>query len=172
MPHDALSILAYWIALMMFPVLFTSWGWRRVLIPFVWPCIKLLFKAIIFTWWFGFINVLFWTPLTYRTWGFTMIHLLYKIGGSPTEQYRFYREYEMNHTFSSVPEVNWRHWHNLPELPLDWQWSPDSTWHLLPTWTVALIPIGLSWVLYRRYRQKHPKPVTAIVVEHHGSPVG
>lgn len=154
------TVLGYWFALAMMPIVFTNWGWKKILIPVGWALLKFLFKAFQWGWWSGFVLVLFMTPLTYRTWGFTLMHLI-------EHDQQFYYEYERDHDMSTMYNPYWRKKQGLPPLDSRWTWSPNNVEHALPTWTVIVIPIVVGTVIYKRYSH-HKKVTEAIVVQHHG----
>lgn len=153
--------------LALFPVFGTYWGWRNIVIPYLWPCIKFGFAASRVLWWVGFVwFVVSLNPFTYHVWGRTPLN------GWIAD----FMEYDRNVT----PEGGWEPgWQTVCEegprnVPLagysqctsyfghqmrcrdrdfcaDYRAGKKLPDHIWPTWTIIVPPIVIAaFVAYRR----------------------
>jgi hypothetical protein len=149
-------------------ILGTFWGWRNVIIPYVFPAFWFLFKASQVIWWTLFVwFLLSIAPPTWRMWGTTPLN--YWV----VTQF----DYEKNIT----PEGDWTEdWRqkcllNVKDPPYaggcsDWKgkhyWCAEMDWckeykagkyhtpgyHRFPTWTLIIPPILIGMFVAHRRR--------------------
>src|SRR5438270_9843310 len=128
-------MLVTWIALAIVPLVFTSWGWRLVLIPVGRVVIPLAWKVLMALIWIGFAGGVLMMPLTYRTFGFDLSDAVFM--WSPQQWAEHRRQREENINAEGTYDPGWRENRGLPPLHADWDGEVD---HLLPAWTA--IPLG------------------------------
>ncbi len=140
-------LLATWIFIAMFVLVFTAWGWRLVLIPVGRVLIPLIWKTLMFLVWTGFAGAVLMMPVTYRTFGWDLSDVLLAPVPELREKHR--REREENYNPSGMHEPGWRAKRGLPPLGTRWDGSGP---HLLPGWSLLPIGAGLVFVMTRRRR--------------------
>lgn len=139
-----------WIIFGLFVLLFTSWGWRLVLIPVGRVLIPIVFKTLMFLTWTGFAAGVLLMPVTYRTFGWDLTDVV--LAELPEAHARHRRTREEDYNLSGMYEPRWRERSGLAPLPADWDGEGE---HLLPTW--SMVPIGggllvLAYIGMRRLR--------------------
>ena len=111
-------LIATWLFIALFVLVFTAWGWRLVLIPVGRVLIPLLWKTLMFLVWTGFAGAVLMMPVTYRTFGWDLSDVLLAPVPELREKHR--REREENYDPSGMYEPGWREKRGLPPLPEDW----------------------------------------------------
>jgi len=120
-------------------ILFTWWGWSRVLAPYVLPAVWSIWRVIQAT----MITMIIIAPLSsgwwFRTYGYDLTDLIVMPMLSKTEQQQFKWRRENNTTYSGDYVQNWREKSGQKQLPPDWK--GESQHRLHPAWSI-LIPVG------------------------------
>ena len=132
-------LIATWLFIAFFVLIFTAWGWRLVLIPVGRVLVPLLWKTLMFLVWTGFAGAVLMMPVTYRTFGWDLSDVLLAPVPELREKHR--REREENYAPSGMFEPGWRAKRGLPPLPEDWD---GQGVHALPKWSVVPMGVGLA----------------------------
>ena len=145
-------LIATWLFIVLFVLIFTAWGWRLVLIPVGRVLIPLLWKTLMFLVWTGFAGAVLMMPVTYRTFGWDLSDVLLAPVPELREKHR--REREENYDPSGMYTPGWRGKRGLRPLPMDWD---GEGVHILPKWSVVPAGAGLVALVVagrRRLRQR------------------
>jgi hypothetical protein len=110
-----------------FPIIFTAWGWRYVVIPLLWPTIKFGFRLIMVLTWIGFGVGITGTGWFYRAFGFGLGDVIYSMAPTPKMGQHSRWERENSITPEGDYMVDWREKRHLSPLPEDWDGPVEHT---------------------------------------------
>ena len=137
-------LIATWLFIALFVLVFTAWGWRLVLIPVGRVLIPLLWKTLMFLVWTGFAGAVLMMPVTYRTFGWDLTDVLLAPVPELREKHRREREENYEPVRGCTSPGGGRS-EGLPRLPDDWDGEGQ---HALPAW--SLIPAAIGILVFRR----------------------
>jgi hypothetical protein len=127
-------------------VVFTAWGWRNVISPYVIPLVGFLWRVLVIVMWFGMFIAIISTPEWYRLFGWNLTDFTSHID----QRHRMERLYdrEVSYDLDGAYDPKWMQ--KAGRVPLPYNWDGHGE-HLLPEWApLVFIGVAYAFVRYRR----------------------